>query len=153
MDTISVMSLIISALIAIWGIYQTYVTKGLEEKIHRLSVELDQSIQLLYRIREAVTKSHNVLLYMLTCYNFKSIFNDVMAEKYAEWSALIAEARGIALTIGDNELIDLLTDPYKFEGKKMEDRILYLDELALRARSEKIHARVSKLIQLTTKVK
>lgn len=131
MDSTSVLSLIISALVAIWGIYQTYVTKGLEEKIHRLSIELDQSIQLLYRIRDAITKSHNVHLYMLTCFNFKALSDDVMAEKYAEWSALMAEARGIALTIGNKELIDLLTDPYEFQGKKIEDRILYIDELTL----------------------
>ena len=33
MDLLPVLGLIISALVAIWGIYQTYVTKSLEQKL------------------------------------------------------------------------------------------------------------------------
>lgn len=113
-------------------------------------MELDQSLQLLYRIRDAATKLHKVRLFMIASYGRK-FSQDVLPEKYAEWSSLLAEARGIAITIGDKELIDLFTEPHEFQGKKMKERIFYLDELALRARSEKIHARVSKLIQLATK--
>jgi hypothetical protein len=37
------LNLLVVVLLAIWSVYQTRLTKNLEEKIHRLSIELDQS--------------------------------------------------------------------------------------------------------------
>jgi hypothetical protein len=59
---IAILSLIVSVVVAIWGIYQTRVTSRLEVQVHRLSVDLDQNIKRLHRVRDLANELSRALL-------------------------------------------------------------------------------------------
>jgi len=151
MDWLPVLSLIASVLVAIWGIYQTYVTKRLEQNIHRLRIGLDQTIQLLQRAREARIKIHQAHVYLLDYQTYFKDPNEILLEKQSEISAYQAELRGLAFAIGDKELLDLINSGYEFTGVPLSERNVVKDEMEIRGKSQKIHTRISQLLELATK--
>lgn len=56
-ELIPPLEFVIAAVAAVWGIYQTFVIHRLNQQVHRLNIELDQSIQRLYRALEALMES------------------------------------------------------------------------------------------------
>jgi hypothetical protein len=148
-----ILQLAVTIIIAIWGIYQTRVTKNLEREIHYLTVGLDQSIQLLHRAREAVIGMNKTHVYML---HYKELGQDIdsnYVEKLAEHSAYGAELRGLAFAIKDQELLDLVNKGYDFTGTPNEQRNPVRDEAQIRGRSQQLHTRISQLLELATKNK
>jgi hypothetical protein len=142
--------LIVSALVAVWGIYQTRVTKQLEQNIHHLNVALDQSIQLLHRAREAAIKIHSAYIFLLEIGYNNSENLETHATKYAELSAYNAELRGLAFAIKDDELLQTVDKSYNFLNQSPKDRSFWLDEVEIQGKSEKLHKRISELIELAT---
>lgn len=155
MDLLGSSQLVVTVLVVIWGIYQTYVTKRLEHQVYRLSVGLDQSLQILHRAREAVIKTHSAYVLLLAYRERRNETDEsymkVWAEKYAEKSAYEAELKGIALAIGDKELLDLVNEGYTVMTNSDEQRNLRRDEAEIRGQLEHFHERISQLIKATTK--
>ncbi|MBT3190056.1 MAG: hypothetical protein HN736_04735 [Anaerolineae bacterium] len=90
-ELLSVLNLIVVMIIGIWGVLQIRVTKQLDEKIHRLNIELDQSIQLLYRARDTVINVHRSHIHILTLGSDGCADNlEVLASKFSEHSAFDA---------------------------------------------------------------
>jgi hypothetical protein len=153
MTTIELLQLAATIVIAIWGIYQTRVTKKLEREIHYLSIGLDQSIQLLHRAREAVIGMHKTHVFMLHYKELRNDIGDQYVEKLAEQSTYRAELRGLAFAINDQELLDLVNKGYDFIGIPNEQRNATFDEMEIRNRSQHLHTRISQLLELATKNK
>jgi hypothetical protein len=151
-NTLDWLNLIVVVLLAIWSIYQTRLTKSLDAKIHRISVGLDQSLQLLHRIRDDVIEIHTIHVFLLTYNHFGLSADNLFREKYSQYSALMGEIRGIAIAIGDKELLNLVTQQYEFQDKSLVERILHVDELEIRSRSEKLHTRISQLLESAIKI-
>lgn len=98
MDVLSVLSLVVSTIVAIWGIYQTRVTSQLQQEIHRLRVELDQSLLRLHRARELVSLIHQASFWMI----FESQKRED-SDVSSKLTANLAELKALALVIGDEE--------------------------------------------------
>ena len=151
MNVLDWLNLIVIVLLGIWSIYQTRLAKRLDEQIHRLSVELDQSIQLLYRAREDVIKIHSIHLYLLSYGVSGKDTDDVFNLKLSEMSAYDAELRGLAIAIDDKDLLALVNESYDFYNKPLKDRAFFEDEVKIRSRSQRLHTQISKLLQNSTK--
>ena len=105
MDGISVLSLIVSAIVTIWGIYQTHITSRLQQDVNRLSVRLDQSIQRLERVRDLVNNAS---------ISSESLVNKIYVEEAVEDSDLVQpmtvtkaslpELKALSRVIGDRIL-------------------------------------------------
>ena len=153
MSVFDLLQLIVISIVAIWGIYQTRVTKKLEGELHRLNTSLDQSIQILHRAREAVIQMHQAHVFLLNYVqhmNDENLPDEVYATKYAELSAYKAELRGLAFAIGDQELLDLVNKSYEFMNQSPEERFSMLPEMEIRGRSQKLHTRISQLLVTAT---
>lgn len=150
-EFLNALQVIVLAIVAIWGVYQTKVTKSLEQQVHRLNVGLDQSIQLLYRAREAVINAHAADIFMLAYReNQPEKPNELYMTKSAEWSAYEAELSGLAVAIGDKELLDLVNKIYSFTGKPWQGRDHEMDEIEIRGRSQHLHRRIAQLLKMAT---
>lgn len=153
MNVFDFLQIIVITIVAIWGIYQTRVTKNLEGELHRLNASLDQSIQILHRAREAVMKVHQAHVFLLNYVKYlndEAFPNEVCATKHAELSAYKAELRGLAFSIGDKELLDLVNESYEFMKQAPEERFSMLPEMEIRGRSQRLHTRISQLLELAT---
>jgi len=156
MNPLDSLQLITVAVVAIWGIYQTRVTHRLEQQIYRLNISLDQSIQLLYRAREAVIKIHSAYIFLLECRaqqdrTQESEPTETYLTRLAEMSTFQAELRGIAFAVGDKELLELVNKGYDFERMPIEKRNPAMDEMEIRGRSQHLHTRISQLLKAATK--
>lgn len=151
MNPLDALQLVTVAIVAIWGIYQTRVTKRLEQQIHRLNIGLDQTIQLLHRAREAVIKIHSARVFMLEYAAHQEKPNELYMTTFADMSSYEAELAGLASAIGDEELIVLVNKPYEFDGKPIEARVFEMDEVEIRGRSRRLHTRISQLLEAATK--
>jgi len=151
MNPLDALQLVTVAIVAIWGIYQTRVTKRLEQQIHRLNTGLDQTIQLLHRAREAVIKIHSAHVFMLEYVDHQEKPNELYMTTFAERSAYEAELRGLAFAIGDEELLALVNKGYEFDKRPIEARTFWMDEAEIRGRSQFLHTRISQLLEAATK--
>jgi len=151
MISLDALQLIVVAIVAIWGIYQTRVTNRLERQVHRLNTGLDQSIQLLHRAREAVIKIHSAHVFLLEYRPPPSEPTEASTTKFAEMSAYQAGLRGLAFALGDKDLLGLVNEGYEFTGKPLEERNTVRDEAEIRGRSQQLHTRISQLLEIATK--
>lgn len=165
MDGIAVLSLLVSAVVAIWGIYQTRVTSRLEVQVHRLTVDLDQTVQRLYRAKELVTvlqSEFHKLFAMSHEVNPRLTTDDIeylqhTLETMVASGALIDVAKSelFALTgvIGDPELIKTciqfqglqLASPLEMNADDMGQEMQKLRETSIQAFS-----RIYKMLALAT---
>ena len=150
---LDVLQLTVTVIVAIWGIYQTYVTRKLEREIHYLNAGLDQYIQLLHRARDAVIGMNQTHVFMLNYRELREDIDDRYIEKIAEHSAYWSELRGLAFAINDKELLDLVNKGYDFKHLPSEERNAMLDEMEIRGRSQKLHTRIAQLLELTNRKK
>lgn len=157
------LALIVSTIVAIWGIFQTHVTNKLNKEVHRLSVALDQSLTQLYRAHELLRE-----IYMVQCYFLekgqgrtgdRSKDDLIMV---SENIARIAEFRALLIFINDEKLNKLLDTP--FDPSPRED-LAYLEEVDLEKwrdaswaawkgqKTEQMHIRLYELIKEKTSEK
>lgn len=153
MNQLDILQLAITALVAIWGIYQTRVTKSLEQNIHLMNAGMNQTLQLLHRAREAVIKIHSTHVFLLELTKNNSNNLEIHAEKFGEMSAYQAELRGLAFAINDKDLLEIVNRSYDFMKQSPEERSIFLDEMEIRGRSQKLHTRIAELIGKTTRQK
>jgi hypothetical protein len=153
MTILDILQLTITAIVAAWGIYQTYVTKKLEQEIHYLNVGLDQDIQLLHRARDAVIGMNQTHVFMLNYRDLREDIDERYIEKMAEHSAYWSELRGLGFAINDKELLDLVNKGYEFTRLPSEQRNAMRDEMEIRGRSQHLHTRIAQLLELTTRKK
>ena len=151
MNQLDALLLIVTTIVAIWGIYQTYVTKRLEQQVYRLNIGLDQSLQTLHRAREAVIKIHSAYIFLLQYREFQEKPDEAYKKAFAEKSVYEAELKGMALAIGDKELLDLVNEGYRVMEIPDEQRNLMRDELEIRAQLRRFHTRIAQLIAAATK--
>jgi len=150
MDILTLLQLGVTITVAIWGIRQTFTTNRLAKEIHYLSVNLDQSIQILQRAREAIIGMHKAHVFMLEHRQLNKELDDAYLARYAEFSAHWAELRGLAFAINDQELLDLVNKGFTFDGLSSEQRDIVKDEMEIRGRSQHIHTRIAQLLAETT---
>ena len=150
MDLLSVLQLGVTIIVAIWGIRQTFTTNRLEKEIHFLRVNLDQSMQLLQRARDAAIGMHKAHVFMLEHRQLNKKIDDVYISQFAEFSAFWAELRGLAFAINDQELLDLVNKGFSFDGISNEQRSIVRDEAEIRGRSQHIHTRIARLLEKAT---
>lgn len=150
-----VFALIVSGAVAIWGIYQTFVTYKLQQDVHRLSVRLDQSIQRLERARELIGNIHAVS---------EDIANTIFVEEEGDTANLIktltvtktsqVELNAVAKVIGDNELLDMVQGLKSvlesIERPGTPERWLEWSK-RLEPRFENLHERVYRLLEDATR--
>lgn len=151
MDILTLLQLGVTITVAIWGIRQTFTTNRLEKEIHFLSVNLDQSIQILHRAREAIIGMHKAHVFMLEHRQLNKEFDAAYIAQFSEFSAHWAELRGLAFAINDEELLDLVNKGFSFDGLSSEQRSIVRDEAEIRGRSQHIHTRIAQLLAKTTK--
>ena len=131
------LSLIVAVVVAFWGIWQTFVTHKLQREIQILSLSLDQSVQRLYRARDAVIQAHKSQVFIIE-YSNEIGKDETWYEKYAELSAYKAELRGIAFAIGDEELMRLAREVIDYSD---------IVEPQIRINSQHLHTRISELLE------
>jgi hypothetical protein len=152
LDTLQLLlQLIIAVFVAVWSIYQAKFTKNIEQEVHRLNIGLDQSIQLLHRAREAVIQIHKAHVFLLEFNLMEQKPSEIYLTKHAELSAHKAELRGLAFAIGDKELLKLVNEGYSFSTQPQEERNITRDEMEIRLKSQKLHTRISQLLETTAK--
>ena len=144
---LDVLPLIVTVIVAIWGIWQTFVTKRLEQQVYRLNLGLDQSLQILHRAREAVIKIHGAYIFLLQYWELQEKPDETYRKVFAEKSVHEAEIKGIAFAIGDRELLNLINKEYANPNEKQFRR----SEAEIRGHMESVHARITQLIEATTK--
>jgi hypothetical protein len=161
---IAVLSLIVSSIIAIWGIYQTRVTSKLEAQVHRLSVDLDQTIQRLHRARDLANELSRAyfslwsssLMAQLNAEGRTVFSQELVAEFLIHSStANVSRIELIALVgvIGDAELIQasvkyLALDT--FLPMETPPQIMRKNVEELQKITTLVHSRIYKLLALTT---
>lgn len=125
----------------------------------------DQSVQLLYRAREAVIAIHKAHVYLLDYVAHKESvqkakndygdekfvveLDDPYFTKHAEISAAKAELRGLAFAIGDAKLLELVNNPKHMPNSslgRMES------EMDMRGNSQQLHTRISELLIVATTI-
>jgi hypothetical protein len=153
MTILDILQLTVTAIVAAWGIYQTYVTKKLEQEVHYLNVGLDQHIQLLHRARDAIIGMNKTHVFMLNYRDSGKDMDERYIEKLAEHSAYWSGLRGLAFAINDKELLSLVNQGYEFTRLPSEQRNAMHDEMEIRGRSQQLHTRIAQLLELTTKKK
>lgn len=98
-----------SALITVGSaIYIAHKAKRLEGDLKRVSVRLDQSILSIHRAREAATQMHQAYVYIIYYPALLAPPSDTTVLKQAEYLAAWAELRGLAFSIGDHDLLELI---------------------------------------------
>ena len=147
----ALLQLIAVTIVAIWGIYQIRVTKKLEQEVHRLNIGLDQSIQLLHRAREAVIQRHRAHVFLLEYKASEKEPTELYFTKLAELSVCNAELRGLAFAIGDKEFLRLVNEGYGFLRQPPTERNITLDEMEIRNRSQRLHTRISQLLEIAAR--
>lgn len=154
MDTVTLLQLGVTIIVAIWGIRQTYTTNRLEREVHLLNTKLDQDIQQLHHAREAAIGMHKAHVFMLQYYYQNKQADDAHITQFAESSAHWAELRGLAFAIKDEELLRLINEPFRFEALPSEQRNMIRDEAELRGHFQQLHTRIAQLLdQAATKGK
>jgi hypothetical protein len=108
MTLLDILQLGVTAIVAVWGIYNARVTRRLEQEVHYLNVGLDQSIQLLHRAREAVTGIHRARVAIMAYHYNKRESDDKYIQSQADESAYWAELRGLGFAINDVVLCNVL---------------------------------------------
>ena len=144
MNLLDFLQLAMTILVVILGV-------RLEFQVRRLSVGIDQSLQILHRAREAVIKIHGAYIFLVGYVKCQEENNELCMRMVAEKSAYEAELKGLAIAIGDKELIDLIDKKYSFISIPIKERDKNLVETEIRAKSELLHMRISQLIKIATK--
>jgi hypothetical protein len=134
-DTLMV---VVSVIAVIWAIYQIYSTHQLDVKLTFLTKQLDQSVQRLHRARDAAIRMHEANVFLIQYVSTNPQITDVYCQKHAELSASRAELRGLAFAIDDKELLDIVNE-------NLGDT-----EGSIRNHVQRIHTRISKLIEITS---
>ncbi len=153
-NLLSVLTLVITACLGIWAIYQVRFNHRLERELHRLNVELDQDIQRLYRARDAIIawqKAGSKILAFNRQPN--ASFNvDLLVNALGDVMAGQSEIKGLAYAINDKKLIELAEKLPVPSTEDVTDELYNTDvDMALSAMA--IHIRLSELIAETTKAK
>jgi hypothetical protein len=162
MDTLGGLGLIVTVIIGIWGVYQTFVTNRLNRELHRLTIEMDQSIQRLYRARDATIERHKAAIYLSEFNRMRRELKDdapqfppdQVFQRFADFSAHWAELRGLAAAIGDSKLLELVNERFADLSVEENASISYaamLTEIEYRGQSQRIHTRISELLQEATR--
>ena len=142
-STFEVLQLVVTLILAAVTARQVYVTNKLDQRLYRLNTDLDQRIQRLHRAREAVIQRHKAFnfigAYIAAGANQgKLVPNESYFEKSAELSAATAELNGLAIAIGDKELLAMVEAEGFEEGV---DRNLQAQRQSLH-----LHRRISQLL-------
>lgn len=117
--------------------------------IRLLSIEMDQSIHVLHRLRDAAIGMQEAFIFMLSYRQHNQQVNDVYLSKLAEYSARYAESRGLAFSVGDKELLSLIN--HELHITRIGDQTnLQRDETELRGTFQKIYTRLAQLLIETT---
>jgi hypothetical protein len=142
----------------IWGIVQTIIswrisrtTDDLNQQLHRVNLGLDQSIQRLNRARDLVNKIHEA---RLMNYYYAALEQEVTEDRYikfVEESVYAAELRGIALAIGDEELLKLINKPSIVYEDKTPN--FMSKEASIRNETQNLHTRIHQLLEQTMAVR
>src|SRR5262249_21402858 len=137
-----------------WAIYQIYatrklakITSDLNQEVHRLNTNLDQSIQRLYRARDLVIQIHEVEVYFLYENLRQAAHTEPMSLKSAEKSSHMAKLRGLAFAIEDKELLGIVNELRPLDAEQN----IAATEMTIRLHSQKLHTRISQLLQETTR--
>jgi len=161
---IAVLSLIVSAVVAIWGIYQTRITSRLEAQVHRLSVDLDQNIERLHRARDLANELSRAYLSLWSSAlmaqinaQAQTVFSKELLDEFLIHSSTANVSRmelmALVGVIGDEELIKssakyLALDtflPMETPPEKMRSNVEELQKITIL-----VHSRIYKLLALAT---
>ena len=93
---------------------------------------------------------HHAHVFMLQHRELQRDIDDQYLAKFAEFSAYLAELRGLSFAIGDKELSNLITRGYDFQGIPSEQRDIVRDEMDIRGKTQQIHTRIAQLLALAT---
>jgi hypothetical protein len=156
---VEIANVILAAVVAIWGIYQTIhtrklakITSKLEHQVYLLNKSLDQSLERLQRANELVNKIHEIEV-LLAYYgqNLAEKSYGDYATKLAEWSSYKAELRGLAFAIGDKELLDILnSSQFMVTSEEIREMGATAVEINARSKSQHLHTRIFQLLANTT---
>jgi len=139
--------------ISAWAVIQIFVTQRFSKSFHVLQTQLDQSLGLLQRARDAAVGTHRTEAYML---EFWKRCSDPPSHDYmmksAEFSSSWAELRGLAFAIGDEKLLAAVnnlghSDPGTFPPPLDKHEIW---EMESRGQFQRIHTRIAELLEEET---
>lgn len=164
MELLEALGLVVTGILGVWAIYQTYITSRLNQQLHKFNLKTDQSIQQLYRAREATIERHKAAIYLSEFNRMRKELkdetpqfpNDVMFQKFAEFSAHWAELRGLAFAIGDSELLSAVNETKtgsSSDENTSQSLAHMLHEMNYRGQSQRIHTRISQLLLEATSTK
>lgn len=137
-----------SLAVAVYNVIETRrlagTTSELEQRVHRLSVDLDQSIQRLQRVTELTNHITQLRLQI----NIQKVRDSEFALDYqpdavtgAQLDASEAELKGLVLAIGDDDLIKAVTRPEPSATGYVQERTFTM------ARAQTIHKRTYELLE------
>lgn len=157
MELVAGLSMIVTVITLIWGIYQTFVTHRLSQEVEKLNIRTDQTIQRLYRAREAAIAVQKGVIYMIR-YNqiikrmtpymqkgrveYDSSWMKETPLMYAEIEVSATELRALASAIGDKQLETLVNEFPFGELTELPDTA----EEKLRNNIQKIQTRIAELL-------
>lgn len=148
--TIAALGLLVSMFVAYWQI-------RLNQRVQRLSVNLDQRIQRLHRMRELVNQIHETEIIALGYEIAEEQAQQVIAtqkgidfhldkiQRMAKLSTYGAELRGIAEITDDPQLLSILAG-----YKEVDIKDSLLSETMGRDIARHLHARIAQLIEEAT---
>ena len=117
---------------------------------------VNQPLVRLHRARELMVKVHETEVILFFYNAFEGESSPESIRKFAEFSAYMAELRGLAFVINDREFLEIVNRPYPLESEELQGldaagRFERMEALS-RRRSQALHKRIYQLMEdLTSK--
>lgn len=162
-DFLKALDVIVTVALGIWAVYQVRFNNRLERDLHRLTVELDQDIQRLYRARDALIKYHSGFAALSAHRAFDLGDGELpkdfekLATLHGMMEAAYYEFYGLVSAIDRPKLSELLKELIEFDAI-MEHKVERASQTELFKQATefgkivaKIHACIAELIAEATK--
>lgn len=144
------LTLVITIVIAVLQFMQVNRTIKLEKEVNQLNLKTSQSLQILFRARDAAIEWQKNQVFLMEYLRRTENLPDqrdwsIYAGKHADFSASWAELRGLAFAIGDENLKSIVTGGIPNLEKE-------LFESEVRHKAQMIHTRIAELIAKETSI-
>jgi hypothetical protein len=151
--------LIVVAMILVVGVvYQIIITRkqqslvnDLNQRIRQLDTQINQPLQRLQRARELMLKVHETEVILFFYNTFEGESSPESIRRFAEFTAYMAELRGLAFVINDREFLEIVNRPYPLESEEIQGldptgKFERMEALS-RRRSQALHKRIYQLME------
>lgn len=143
-----------------WTIISSRQAKANTKQLNQIQKEVeqsnrlhDQSVQRLYRAREAVIAMHKATVYLIEYVQAGkddgTLRDDNYFTKRAELSAAQGELRGIAIAIGNQEFLNIINQ--RIHNGWAESSPIYA-EVEARGYAQELHTQITKLLEDATTI-